>query len=123
MVTMAQSTMNWRNTHTYMDHTHSLTLTSTQPQPRCAKRQLSYYRIWNQFFILKIPEGGGANRSTQRTPPPDSLPANQYHILEEKIQSPGQELNPHPPTFVISLPGQERAAPDPLSYRPHPYRQ
>ena len=24
MVTMAQSAMNWRNTHTYMDHTHSL---------------------------------------------------------------------------------------------------
>ena len=53
MVTTAQSqsATNWRNTHMHMDHTHSL----TQLQPRCAKRQLCYYRIWNQIFILKIP--------------------------------------------------------------------
>ena len=37
-----------------MDHI----LTSTQLQSRGAKRQLSYYRIWNQFFILKVPEVG-----------------------------------------------------------------
>ena len=51
----------------------------------------------------------------------DSLPANRYHIilLEEKIQRPGRESNPHPPTLVISSPGQERAPrPDPLSHRP-----
>ena len=43
-VTMAQSAANWRNTHTHMDNTYSLThFTLTQLQPRCAKRQLSYY--------------------------------------------------------------------------------
>ena len=49
---------NRRNTHTHMDHTHSLTLnTSTQLQPICAKCQLCYYRIWNLFsFFLKVPE-------------------------------------------------------------------
>ena len=41
------------------------------------------------------------------------------HILEEKIQRPGRKSNPHPPTLVISSPGQERAPrPDPLSHRP-----
>ena len=44
MVTMAQSAANWHNTHTHMDRTHSLTrFTSTQLQPRGAKRQLSSY--------------------------------------------------------------------------------
>ena len=44
MVTMAQSAVNWRNTHTLMDRTHSLThFTSTQLQPRGTKRQISYY--------------------------------------------------------------------------------
>ena len=39
----AQSAANWRNTHTHVDRTHSLThFTSTQFQPRGAKRQLSY---------------------------------------------------------------------------------
>ena len=50
--------------------------------------------------------GGGANWSTTKLP--DSLPANQYHILQN-IQCPGRELNPHPPTLVISSTGQERA--------------
>ena len=65
MVTMAFSASNWCNRHTHVDRTHSL----TQLQPRCAKHQLSYYRIWNQIFILKAPEGSGrANWSTQRKP-------------------------------------------------------
>ena len=117
MVTMAQSTANWRNMHTCGSHafthihtpsedgvwlptwrgdwiwshtqcshpvqctcictcagegtyrmilnvqlrnatTTTHTLTSTQLQPRCAKHQLRYYRIWSQIFILKGPEGG-----------------------------------------------------------------
>ena len=119
MVTMAQSAANWRNTHTHVDRTHSLThFTSTQLQPRGAKRQLSYYRILESIFIFKVPEGGGSKPEyPEKTP--DSLPANRYHILEEKIQRPGRESNPHPPTLVISSPGQERAPrPDPLSHRP-----
>ena len=54
MVTMAQNAVNWRNTHT--DRLHSLTHLSTQSQPCCAKCQLGYYIIWNQIFILKVPE-------------------------------------------------------------------
>ena len=43
MVTVAQSAANWRNTHTHMDRTHSLThFASTQLQPRGAKLPLSY---------------------------------------------------------------------------------
>ena len=43
MVTMVQSAANWRNTHTHTGRTHLLThFTSTQLQPRDAKRQLSY---------------------------------------------------------------------------------
>ena len=61
----------WRGSHAF---THTLTV--TQLQPRCAKCwQLSYYRIWNGFFVLKAPEGGEANRRTWRKPP-DSLSAN-----------------------------------------------
>ena len=42
---VTQSAANWRNTHTHMDRTQSLThLQSTQlQQPRGAKHQLSYY--------------------------------------------------------------------------------
>ena len=71
-------------------HSHGLhTVTSTQLQSRCAKHQLSYYSIWNQIIILKVPEEGGANRST-REKKTDSLPANRYRILEETIQRPGR---------------------------------
>ena len=71
MVTVAQSAANWRNTHTRVNRTNSLhTLASIQLQPRCAKRQRSYDIIWNQIVFLKVPEGGGANRNTLRTPPP-----------------------------------------------------
>ena len=48
MVTMAQSTMNWRNTHTLVDRAHS-----TQLQPRGMKCQLSYCRIQNQFLFCR----------------------------------------------------------------------
>ena len=36
-------------------HAFTHTLTSTQLQPLGAKRQLSYYRIWNRMLILKVP--------------------------------------------------------------------
>ena len=65
MFTMAQSATNWGNTHTHVDRIHSLTHLHQHSYKLCgAKRQLNYYRIWNQIFILKVPEGGGANRST-----------------------------------------------------------
>ena len=54
MVTMAQSTANWCNTHSRGSHAFTHTLISTQLQPRCAKRQVSYYRIWNAFKKKKF---------------------------------------------------------------------
>ena len=65
-------------------------------------------RNLESIIILTVPEGGEENRSTRRKNP-DSLPANRNHILEEKIQRPGGESNPHPPTLGISSLGQERA--------------
>ena len=60
-----------QHTHSRGSHAFTHTLTSTQLQPRGAKCLLSYYRIWNQIFILNVREGGGANRSTRRkTRPP-----------------------------------------------------
>ena len=57
---MTQSAANWRNTHTHVDRTRTLThLRQHSFNHICAKRQLSYYRIWNEIFILKVPEGGG----------------------------------------------------------------
>ena len=54
MVTMAQSVVNWHNTHTHVDHTHSLThLHQHSYNQFCAKPQLSYYRIWNQLFSFE----------------------------------------------------------------------
>ena len=42
-----------QHTHSRGSHafTHTLTVTSTQLQPLRAKRQLSYYIIWNRFFF------------------------------------------------------------------------
>ena len=40
--------------HSRGSHTFTYTLISTQLQPRCgAKRQLSYYRIWNQILFCR----------------------------------------------------------------------
>ena len=70
--------------------------------------QLSYYRTWNRFFILKVPEGGGAKRSTRRKTP-ESLPANRYHITE-KIQTSREGIEPSPSNIVVmSSLGGERA--------------
>ena len=71
MVTMAQKRSELaQHAHSRGPHAFTYTLTSTQLQPRGAERQLSYYMIWYfQIFILNVPEGEGANRCTQKTPP------------------------------------------------------
>ena len=59
MVTVVQSAANWRNTLTHVDRTHSLTHLHQQSyNHNCAKRQLSYYRLWNGIFIFEgiLPE-------------------------------------------------------------------
>ena len=78
-----------QHAHSHGSNAFTHTFTSTELQT-CAKRQLSYYRIWNQHFFeryLREAEWTGVHREN-----PDSLPANRYHILEEKIQRPGREL-------------------------------
>ena len=70
-----------QHAHSRRSHALTHTLAPTQLQPRYAKCQLSYYIIWNQICNLKVPEGGGAYRSS-RTKKTDSLPANRYGILE-----------------------------------------
>ena len=97
-----------QHAHSRGSHAFTRTLASTQSQ---APAQLLHNNVMESNFILKVPEGGGANRSTRRKKP-DSLPANRHHIFEEKIQCLGRESNPHPPTLVISSFGPERA--------PHP---
>ena len=60
MVTVAQSAANWCNTHTHVDHTHSPTHLHQHGYNhvvRSASSAITLYRIWNQFFILDVPEG------------------------------------------------------------------
>ena len=40
-----------QHAHSHGSHAFTHTLISTQLQPRCAKRQVSYYGIWNQFLF------------------------------------------------------------------------
>ena len=67
-VTMAQSAANWGNTHTHMDRMHSLTHFHQHSYNNCVRSASSVNIIWNQIFILKVPEGGGENRSTRKKP-------------------------------------------------------
>ena len=63
---------------------------------------ISITEFWIKFY-LKVPQGGGANPEKTLTACP--LIANTY--LEEKIQCPRWESNPHPPTLMISSLGQK----------------
>ena len=102
MVTMAHSAANWRNTHTHVDRTHPLThLHQYSHKHVCAKRQLSYSAITKfgiEVYFEGTREWGSKPEYLEKTP--DSMPANRYHVIEEKTQRPGRESNPHPPTLV-----------------------
>ena len=99
MVIMAQSAVNWHHTHTPVDRTRSLTHLQ---EHSCNHMVRSACTAWNKKYILKVPEGGGSKPEyLEKTP--DSLPANQYHILEDKIQRLRGELNPHPPTLELTV--------------------
>ena len=67
MVAMAQSAINWRNTHTHVNRTHSLThlQCSYNHVVRSASTAIAEFGI---KFYLKVPEREGANRSTWRKP-------------------------------------------------------
>ena len=104
MVTMTQSAAN-RHTQAF---TH--TLTSAQLQPRLFEAPAQLLRNLESIFYFEGTwgkAGGSKPECPEKTP--DSLPADRYHTLEEKIQRPERESNPHPPTLVISSPAQEHA--------------
>ena len=79
MVTIAQS---WRKLAQHAQsrgsHAFTHTLTSTQLQPHCVKRQLSYYKVWNQILF----EGTRGRGSTLEYPEitPNRLPVNRNAI-------------------------------------------
>ena len=84
-----------QHAHSRASHAFTHTLTSTQTQPLCPKRQLRYYRIWNQIFILKVPEGGGSKPEYPEKSP-DSLPANRYHNIRGENPTSWTGLEPSP---------------------------
>ena len=85
MFTMVQSEANWRNTHTPVDRTHSLTTQlhqhsyiNTVTTTLCEAPAELLHNLESTFWG-KVPDGGVANWGTQRKPP-TALPVNRYHI-------------------------------------------
>ena len=103
MVTMTQSTAKCATrTLMWIARIHSHTYINTVTTTLCEVPAHLLQNLESNVF-LKLPEGGGANRSTRKKNL-DSLPANtRYHIFGEKIQCPGRDWNPHPPTLFFSL--------------------
>ena len=107
MVTMARSITNWCNTHIFMwiarIHSHTYIY-------MCINTELVTTTLCEApAHLLQNLEGtrGKGSKPEYQEKTPDSLPANQYqcyHILQEKVQRPRRELNPHPPTSSL---GQE----------------
>ena len=73
MVNMAQSTANWRNTHTHVDSTHSLTHLHQRSYNHVVRSASSDITQFGIKFYLKVPERKGANWST-RTKSPTACP-------------------------------------------------
>ena len=105
---MAQSAVNWRNTHSRGSHAFTHTYINTVTTTSQCK---ALAHLLHKLEYIKKIEGTWGRGSKPEYPKktPDNLPANRYHILEEKIQCLGQESNPHPPALVISSLGRERA--------------
>ena len=105
-----------QHVHSRGSYTFTHTLTSAQSQPLCVKRQLSYYRIWNQFFCFEGTRGRGSKpEHPEKTS--DSLPAKRYHIRGENSKS-RAGIKPSPSNIGDKLAWPRAcAACDPLSYR------
>ena len=105
-----------QHAHSRGSHAFTHTLTSTWLQPHCAKRQLSCIRIWNNIFILKVPEGGGENRSAWRKP---STACLLLHITNQGRKSTSRTgLEPSPSNVDDKLAWPRACtASDPLSDR------
>ena len=96
-------------------HAFTHTPTSTQLQPRCAKRQLSYYRMWNQTLFEGTWGRGSKPEYLEKT---DSLPANQYYIFWGENPTSWMEIEPSPSNIGDRISwARARGASDPLSYR------
>ena len=91
---MAQSVANWCNMHSRGSHAFTHTFTTTLCE---APAQLLQNLESNFYF-----EGTWGRGSKPEYPEknPDILPTNRHHILEEKIQRPRRDSNPHPPTLA-----------------------
>ena len=104
--------------HSRGSYAFTHTPTSTQLRPRCAKRQLSYYIIWNSKNYCQG-TGGRGIKPEYPEKPPDSLPANRYHVLEEENPTFRTGIEPSPSTIGEKLAWPRAgAASDPLSHRP-----
>ena len=86
MVTMAQSAPNWRITHTvtWIARIHSHTYINIATTTLCEAPAQLLQNLESNFFFEGTWGRGGKPEYPEKTP--DSLPANRYHILEEKFQ-------------------------------------
>ena len=110
---MAQSAANWRNTHTHLDRSHSLTQLH---QRSCNHFVQSASSAITQFGI----ELGRGSKPEYSDKTPNSLPANRYHIIIIVGQNPTSRTGLEPSPSDIGdkfLWPRARAASDPLSYR------
>ena len=76
MVTVAQSAADWRNMHTGSRGSHAFThsLTSTHLHQHtittlCEAQAQLFHNLESIFYFERVPEEGGANRSTRRKTP------------------------------------------------------
>ena len=90
-----------------LSHMHSLTHLHQRSYNHFVQSASSAITEFGIKFYFEGTSGRGEQTGVSRENS-DSLPANWYQILNEKIQRPGRESNPHPPTLVISSLGQER---------------
>ena len=84
---------------TWIARIHSHTFINTVKTTLCEAPPQLLQNLESNFYF----EGTWEGEQTEKTP--DRFPANWYHIilLEDKIQRPRWESNPHPLTLVISL--------------------
>ena len=80
--------------HSHGLHAFTHTLTSTQLQPDCEKRQLSYYRIWNDILFESTWGRGSKPKYPEKTT--KSLAANRYHIFREENPTSQAGIKPSP---------------------------
>ena len=92
-----QRAVNRRNTHTHLDRTHLLARLHQHRYNhvvRSASSAITHFGI-DCFYVEDTSERGSKPGDNL-----DSLPTNRHHILEEKIQRPGWDLNRPAPSNI-----------------------